>query len=230
MKIGFSGLNSLIWMSVLLVVFSFPGYCQSSVSQAVTPGDDTANVDVASSGKVLVGKGGQELVVADFDTGDKPNNLGGDFGVWDKDPNDDTQSISSSFVEDDALGNPGGFSLRLDYDVDSPNPAYNGFWMKLEGNDASSYNTLNFYVKGDSDKGFTKRIKIELKDETNKPSAYIVSGITSEWQKVSIPFEKFRRITDWSKMSEAVIVFDDINSNPKTGTIFVDQISFSAEE
>ncbi len=170
-----------------------------------------------------------ELVISDFDTGDKPNNIGGDFGGWDKDPNDDTQGTQMSFEPADALGDPAGYSIRLDYDVDSPNPAYNGFWMKLNGEDATAYNTLNFYVKGDGKAGFTKRVKIELKDMTNKPSPYVVSGITEQWQKVSIPFEKFRRITDWKSLNEFVVVFDDINSNPKVGTIYVDHITLSKE-
>lgn len=170
-----------------------------------------------------------EVVVADFDTGDKPNNLGGDFGGWDKDPNDDTQGTQMSFEADDALGDPAGYGIRLDYDVDSPNPAYNGFWMKMNGADVSQYNTLTFYVKGDANAGYTKRVKIELKDMTNKPSPYIVTGVTEQWKKISIPLEKFRRITDWKHMNEFVIVFDDINSSPKTGTIFVDQITFSKE-
>lgn len=172
---------------------------------------------------------GQELVIADFDTGDKPNNIGGDFGAWDKDPNDDTQGTQMSFEADDALGDPAGYSIRLDYDVDSPNPAYNGFWMKLNGEDATKYNTLTFYIKGDKDAGYTKRIKIELKDMTNKPSPYIVTGVTEEWKKVSIPFEKFRRITDWKSMNEFVVVFDDINTSPKTGTVFIDQVTFATE-
>lgn len=171
----------------------------------------------------------EELVIADFDTGDKPNNIGGDFGGWDKDPNDETQGTQMSFEPDDALGDPAGYAIRLDYDVDSPNPAYNGFWMKLNGEDGSKYNTINFYVKGDAASGFTKRMKIELKDMSNKPSPYIVSGITDQWQKISIPFEKFRRITDWSAMNEFVVVFDDINSNPKTGTVLIDHISLSKE-
>lgn len=170
-----------------------------------------------------------ELVIADFDTGDKPNNIGGDFGSWDKDPNDDTQSCQLSFALDDALGDPAGYSVRLDYDVDSPNPAYNGFWMKLNGEDATSYNTLNFYLRGDAEAGYTKRVKIELKDMTNRPSSYIVTGITDQWQKFSIPFEKFRRISDWTSMNEFVIVFDDINSNPKTGTVYLDHVTFSKE-
>lgn len=172
---------------------------------------------------------GEELVVSDFDTGDKPNNIGGDFGGWDKDPNDETQGTQMSFEPDDALGDPAGYAIRLDYDVDSPNPAYNGFWMKMNGEDASKYNTLNFYIKGDAANGFTKRMKIELKDMTNKPSPYIVSGITEQWQKISIPFEKFRRITDWSAMNEFVVVFDDINSNPKKGTVLIDHITLSKE-
>ena len=171
----------------------------------------------------------QELVIADFDTGDKPNNIGGDFGAWDKDPNDDTQGCKMSFEPSDALGDAAGYSVRLDYDVDSPNPAYNGFWMKLNGEDVSAYNTLNFYVKGDTKAGFTKRVKIELKDMSNKPSPYIVSGVTDQWQKVSIPLEKFRRVTDWKSMNEFVVVFDDINSSPKSGTIYVDQITFSKQ-
>lgn len=171
----------------------------------------------------------KELVVADFDTGDKPNNIGGDFGGWDKDPNDDTQGTQMSFEPDDAMGDPAGYSIRLDYDVDSPNPAYNGFWMKLNGEDGTAYNTLNFYVKGDAGAGFTKRLKLELKDMTNKPSPYIVTGITEQWKKISIPFEKFRRITDWKSLNELVFVFDDINSSPKTGTIFIDHVSLSAE-
>lgn len=170
-----------------------------------------------------------ELVIADFDTGDKPNNIGGYFGAWDKDPYDDTQGTRLSFEPDDALGDPAGYSVRLDYDVDSANPAYNGFWMKLNGEDASRFNSLSFFVKGDADKGFTNRMKIELKDMSARPSAYVVSGITGEWQRITIPFSKFRRITDWTSLNEFVIVFDDINSRPKTGSIYVDQVTLTKE-
>lgn len=176
---------------------------------------------------MMAAAAGDELVIADFDTGDKPNNIGGDFGAWDKDPNDDTQGTQLSFEPDDARGDQAGYAVRLDYDVDSPNPAYNGFWMKLNGEDATKYNTLNFYIKGSAEAGFTKRVKLELKDMTNKPSPYIVSGITDKWQKVSIPFDKFRRITDWAHLNEVVFVFDDVNSSPKTGTVYIDHITVS---
>ena len=170
-----------------------------------------------------------ELVIADFNTGDKPNNLGGDFGSWDKDPNDETQGCQMSFESDDATGDKLGYSIRMDYDVDSPNPAYNGFWMKLNSLDATQYNTVNFYLKGDTTAGFSKRVKIELKDDSKVPSQFIIAGVTDQWQKFSIPFEKFRRVKNWSALSEFVVVYDDINSNPKKGTIFIDQVTFSQE-
>lgn len=175
------------------------------------------------------GENGSTLVIADFDTGDKPNNLAGDFGGWDKDPADDTQGTRMFFASDDAKGDPTGYSVRLDYDVDSPKPAYNGFWMKLNGENATPYNTLRFSIKGDAGTGFTKRVKIELKDMSGKTSPYIVGGITDQWQEIVVPFEKFRRIEDWSSLNEFVLVFDDINSQPKVGTIYLDHVFLSKE-
>ena len=169
-----------------------------------------------------------ELVIADFNTGEKPNNIGGDFGTWDKDPSDETQGCKMNFESEDASGKADGYSVRFNYDVDSPNPAYNGFWMKLNNLDATKYNTVNFAVKGDTAKGFTKRIKIEVKDATGS-SPYILSGVTDQWQNVSIPFEKFRKIKDWSKLTEFVIVFDDINSSPKVGSVQVDNVTLSTQ-
>jgi len=171
-----------------------------------------------------------EIVILDCDLGDKPNNLGGDLGAWDKDPADDTQSCQMRFeLGDDALSNPNGYSLRLTYDVESPNPAYNGFWTKLEGEDFSAYSVLNLYVRGDAAQGYTKKIKLEIKDTQNATARYLLSGITNTWQKFSIPFSKIPGMTriDLTSMNEFVVVFDDMNSNPKTGSILIDNVSVS---
>jgi hypothetical protein len=209
--------RSQFWLVLIaLVALSFTAPVLAEEEEPAAPAAPAATAE-----------GGSELVISDFDTGDKPNNIGGDFGAWDKDPNDDTQGTVMSFEPEDALGDQAGYAIKLDYDVDSPNPAYNGFWMKLNGEDATPYNAISFYVKGSAEKGFTKRIKIELKDMGNKPSPYIVSGITEEWQKIVIPFDKFRRITDWAHMNEFVVVFDDVNSSPKTGAVYVDHVAFT---
>jgi hypothetical protein len=75
---------------------------------------------VAGFGVFAYAADANELVIADFDTGDKPNNIGGDFGGWDKDPNDESQGTQMSFDTDDSQGDASGYAIRLDYDVDSP--------------------------------------------------------------------------------------------------------------
>ncbi|OGW78678.1 MAG: hypothetical protein A2Z83_04565 [Omnitrophica bacterium GWA2_52_8] len=178
--------------------------------------------------KTLSGPLQSGLLIADFNSGDKPNNLGGDFGSWNKDATDDTQGSYMSFVADDALGSESGHSVRLDYRVDSPNPAYNGFWMKLNSVDFTSYDTLNFYIKGEPQAGFTKRLKLELKDASGIPQAsFVMTGISDQWQKISIPFKEFGAATNWKEMTEFVVVFDDMNSRPKTGSIYLDNVSVS---
>ncbi len=170
-----------------------------------------------------------KLMLADFDTGDKPNNLGGDFGQWDKDPSDDTQGCRATMASDDSTGNMEGFALRLDYDVDSPSPSYNGFWMKLENVSALPYDTLSLDVRGASHR-FTKRLKVELKSPDHRSAAFIVSGITEQWQTIQIPLKRFKGIKDWSVLSELILVFDDVNTAPKKGTLLVDQIRFERHE
>jgi tetratricopeptide (TPR) repeat protein len=175
------------------------------------------------------GKGSTPLILADFNNGTRLNNVGGELGTWEKDISDKTQGTKISFAADDAVGLPGAKSLELDYDVDSPNQAFTGFWMKLASQDFSSYDTLNLYLKGDAAKGFSTRLKIELKDFTNKPSPYLIDGIESGWQKFSVPFNSFKLISDWSRMNEFVVGFEDVVSKPKAGRILLDQVFVTFE-
>ena len=166
------------------------------------------------------------LLIDDFNDGEKPNALGGDFGSWNKDEADPTQKCVNMFDSINAYGGV-GYALKLDYDVDSPNPAYNGFWMKLQEIDATPYKYLVFYIKGDMTNSFSPQIKIELKSGA-EVGKYLLKGITEEWQRVRIPLQDFVGLTMLNPMSEFVIVFDDINSKPKVGTIYVDEISLES--
>lgn len=183
------------------------------------PLEETRKVDTVQKAAAFAP---EKLVIANFDSGLKPSNLGGDFGAWDKDPNDSSQTCVSEF---DSVVKTGdyGFSMKLVYDVDSPQPAYNGFWMKLEKADFTPYKNLVVSLKGDEEKGFTNKIVLELKNAKGKVGKALVS-VTGEWQEKTIPLSAFSGITDLSQMTELVVVFDDNNSNPKTGVIYIDNI------
>lgn len=171
---------------------------------------------------------GKEIIIADFNTGDKPNNVGGDFGSWDKDPNDPSQGTKMSFNPDEKYGKD-GFSLQLDYDVDSTNPAYNGFWMKLGDVDASYYSKLVLYIKGDEAKGYPQKLKVELKNANGEVGKAYITQISGTWAPVEVPFSSFQGIKDFSKMTEFTIVFEDSVSRPKAGTVYIDNIGFARD-
>ena len=169
---------------------------------------------------------GGMVIVADFDSGEKPNNIGGNFGAWDKDPADFSQGCGEAFDSKNRRGAK-GFAMKLDYDVDSRNPAYNGFWMFLQNFDASKYKNLAFWVKGDSDEGYTTVFKLELKNANRQVGRYYVTNVTDKWQQIVVPLKDFKGMTDFSSLTEFVIVFEDRIASNKKGVIYLDDLAFT---
>lgn len=165
----------------------------------------------------------RKLMIADFNSGTKPNNIGGDFGAWDKDPMDFTQYCIESFSSDVTPDNR-GYSLRLDYDIDSPNIAFNGFWMSFNNRNLSRFNTLVIWIKGDVYSGFTSVVKLELKNNQGQQGTYYLTGITKDWQAFEIPYKDFEGIYDFTDMKELILVFEDRTATNKKGSIYIDNI------
>lgn len=181
---------------------------------------------VVKKEKVSVEKPGDILMIDDFDNGAKPNNVGGDLGAWDRDPADETQTCREYFTSEVKCGEK-GYSMKVAYDVDSPSPAFNGYWTKLQHIDVTPYKNFVFYVKGDEKDGFTTQFKIELKNTKKEVGKYYVKGVTSDWQKVVVPLRNFVGITDFSKMTEFVVVFEDRIATDRDGAIYIDNLHFS---
>jgi len=191
---------------------------------------NTPSVSISPSAVsgLRAGSTGAQLLVADYDSGDKPNNVGGDMGCWNKDPNDKSQGCSMSFTGEGSGRGGKGRVLALDYDVNSPNEAFDGYWMTLQNKDVSPYKKLSLWVRGDTEKGFSKSIKIELKNSAKEQATYTLSGITGEWKRFVIPLSEFGELKSYSSMTEFVVRFDDkVNADKKEGRIYVDDIAFT---
>ena len=193
---------------------------------AVEPAVQAAQAVQPAPVVVEVPKPSETLVLADFDSGEKPNNVGGNFGAWNKDPSDPTQWCKEGFDNVTRHGEK-GFSMKLDYSVDSPNAAYNGFWMMMPNIDASKYDTLNLWVKGDTQAGYTTVFKIELKNANKQVGRYYVSNVSDQWQQVSIPLSEFKSLIDKTNLTEFVVVFEDRMATKKKGTIYIDDITLT---
>jgi hypothetical protein len=171
------------------------------------------------------------LIIDDFDSGLPYNNVGGDAGVWNCNPEDTEQFCNAELVLEEKIGDT-GFSLKLIYDIDTsqsylegfPNTAYNGYWSGFGTLDVSEYSYFTFYVKGDSEAGYPNAFWIELKDSANI-SRVKIEKITDSWQKKEIPLSEFSNIKEWYNLTELAIVFDQVTF-PKEGVIYIDNIAF----
>lgn len=185
------------------------------------------------------------LLLCDYNSGTTLTNAGGISGG-------DEQKPGTTFimiVNDDGLtrGNS-GYSLRLDYDV-SDLGEFSFYWIKLgreidskasssAARDLTSYNYLSFWIKGAQEEG---NIKVELHQDIDGDGVFVFGrditsyvytngyapsgAMTQNWQKVTIPLKKFTKITDWSKMLELVLVFENRAGNKK-GILYIDDILF----
>lgn len=176
------------------------------------------NVEYLREGKILVN---------DFDRKENFNNLGGAFGSWVVFYSDLNQHCRDEFSNERAGDK--GFGLKLDYDVDSPYSAYNGFFTNLMGIDLTGYNYLVFSIKGDKNIGYTTKINVELKNKF-QIGKILVTGITDEWHRFVLPLGKFAGLINFNNMKELVIVFSDLNVTKKEGVVYIDDIYFSKDE
>lgn len=186
-------------------------------------------------------------VVADFEAeGDKiVNNLGGECGDWNMNPAD----VNNSYTDATVVKVPskdGGESkvLRLTYSVDSDVPAQNGFWTKLMDLDGSQFDHLEFDIKGDVQRGFTEKFRMEVKKCLDVACLQTVQGsavipVTGEWATVSIPLNKLTGLIDFANpecwknprisydsLDELIIIFNDKFVTKKTGRIYIDNLRF----
>ncbi len=172
-------------------------------------------------------------IIADFNRDSLINNLYGESGTWEKNPEDKAQWVTASLDNVTRLGESGS-SLKLEYNVNSPDTV-NGFWTQLRDFDASAYDHFEFWVKGDEKKYFTTTFKVEFKkfqksivdgaDETITGS-YIVRGVTKDWQKISIPLNIMNGITGWKDIREMVITFEKRRVDSPEGALYFDDFAF----
>ena len=172
-------------------------------------------------------------IIADFNKPDMLNNLNAEIGTWELDPEDNMQGVSASFDKNVKI-NPSGYSLKVEYNVNSDKNAANGFWTQLKSIDASGYDHFEFWVKGDAAKGFTTVFKIEFKktqpddeghEETIKGS-YVVKGVTEDWQKISVPLNVMNGIPSWRDMRELVVTFEKKRVDKLKGALYFDDFAF----
>ena len=113
------------------------------------------------------------FLLANFDNGKNISSINAPFGHFDFNPDEKEAYCRLKFIKDDDLHKK-GYHLQIDYDVFSTQPAFNGVWFKLDGMDFSIFKELKIKIKGDCEKDFNDKFKIELKSGNEKVE-YIIT-------------------------------------------------------
>lgn len=120
-----------------------------------------------------------------------------------------------------------GEILHLDYEV-VHRDAFAGLVIKwnVEGFDPDEWEALSFYIRGGE--SFSRRATVELKINDRKWDWQVtdLTGITSEWQLVTLPLTRFRDPpwgpAGWYKENEITITLASSQVSDKKGSLYAD--------
>jgi hypothetical protein len=169
-----------------------------------------------------------KIIVDDFEKPGKQNCRGGDFGAF-----SDPKSLGHCYLffvqnkENNVLG-ASRYSLYIEWDT-SKDGAYGGYWTVLKHLNLDDFNYLTFYLKGMKGR---ETFKVGLRGPLS--STYetktligraLNKGVTTKWQKVTIPLKWFGGVMDWSDVNVLSINFENAFGSGK-GAVLIDEIAF----
>ncbi len=152
------------------------------------------------------------------------------YGLGWRTYSEDAGSRVQYSLEDSSRPDGHGKVLRLDYRFTTPDATAAGFGIPLHGLDASGYDHLSFWLKGDSRQGYADSLKVEFRrpDPTvrgmEESGSYVVNGIGADWRRCLIPLNFMTGIHDWTRLKELVIVVQARRSPVRQGGFYLDDI------
>lgn len=170
------------------------------------------------------------LMLNDFERPQNVTNAGQSSGTWNADEKNSLNKIEASLVSIEREGKKGQ-AMRLSYKLDLSRATQVGYWMKLAALDARPYDHLELWVRGVAGSGFAPSFKVEFKQTSNDSKqeslsgSYVLTGITDQWQKFSIPLNTMNGIQNWNPVNEFVINLQSRRLKSKEGSYEIDDIA-----
>lgn len=126
----------------------------------------------------------------------------------------------------------GGRALYLHYRFNPEVSGDIGWQLTLPDLDASAYDHLEFWIRGDDRAGFADALKIEFKQPLpNAPPGLLrqgsaeVTGITGDWRRFQVPLNLMNGIADWRHLRQFGIVLQPRRSPVQSGGYWLDDIA-----
>ena len=117
--------------------------------------------------------------------------------------------------------------IRINYNLNYPFPPVKTFTLTVPPVDAGKYSRLQFSVRG-LEEGSPGIMRIEIKNRKNEIDSVFIDEVHLGWKKMSVPFEDFDQIADWSGIEEVSFILESWNADKKKGIVLIDDICFSS--
>ena len=128
----------------------------------------------------------------------------------------------------DRSGAP-GHCLRLRYRFEAEGSGEVGLRILLGDVDASGFDRVAFWIKGDASTGFSTRLKVGFR-QVPSPSglvetgSQVVEGIGPEWRRIEVPLNRMSGIQDWSHLGEFFVSLESRRMTAPAGAYFLDDV------
>jgi len=109
-----------------------------------------------------------------------------------------------------------------------------GLRIALQRLDASRFDHLSFWVKGDAQSGFEPQVRVGFKRPDPgraglvESASTVVSGVTGAWQHVLVPLGQMTGIRQWTDLGSFFVVIDPRRAIREEGGFFIDDIALVA--
>ena len=107
-----------------------------------------------------------------------------------------------------------------------------GWQLSLPDLDASAYDHLELWIRGDQQAGFAEALKLEFKQPlTDGPlgllrqGSTVIEGITRDWQRFRTPLLWMTGIEDWTHLRQLALVWQPGRSSVMQGAYWLDDVA-----
>ena len=170
------------------------------------------------------------LLLHDFERATGTPNLGGTMSGWTAEPGHRTGRVQ--YRLEPASGPDRSRALHLRYRFAPGATGDLGWQITLPDLDASAYDHLEFWIRGDEAAGYAKDLKLEFKQPLpNAPpgllrrGSTVVAGISDAWQRIRVPLNWMNGIADWRRLHQFGIVLEPRRSPVAAGAYWLDDIT-----
>lgn len=139
-----------------------------------------------------------------------------------------------------ASDRPGGGAqvIRISYwlpplpaiQEDKPSTAEFELSLNLIGLDASAYDHVGFWIKGDTGAGYETQLEFKFRrpDPTKsgvwQEGRWTVANVTDQWQQVIVPLRQLMGINDWHELDSFSFTLGTRGPKVRKGAYFIDDI------